>query len=105
MKQIYRFRNSKQIAWILTGILIFIFSGTALNAQCPITADFSYSINNCTEVTFTSLTTVNPPGLIDTYRWEFGDGGISVVDNPVYDYLVSGSYNVLLIVTDISGCA
>ncbi|MDP2722990.1 MAG: PKD domain-containing protein, partial [Bacteroidales bacterium] len=105
MKQIYRFRNSKQIAWILTGILFFILSGTTLKAQCPVVADFSYSIGNCTEVTFTSNATVNPPGLIDTYRWEFGDGGVSVVDNPVYDYLVSGSYNVLFIVTDTSGCA
>ncbi len=35
-------------------------------------------------------------GLVDTYRWEFGDGTISNERNPVHVYQLPGSYNLSL---------
>ena len=39
-----------------------------------------------------------------TYAWSFGDGGLSTLINPVYDYTVHGTYPVTLRVTDGNGC-
>jgi PKD repeat protein len=42
---------------------------------------------------------------IATYRWEFGDGNISVVENPTHFYTSNGSYTVKLFITTIGGCS
>lgn len=39
-----------------------------------------------------------------TYRWDFGDGGISTAANPTYTYMTPGYYTVRLIVRDANGC-
>lgn len=39
-----------------------------------------------------------------SYLWDFGDATISSVTNPFHTYLQPGTYNVMLIVTDINGC-
>lgn len=40
-----------------------------------------------------------------TYRWEFGDGGISNLQNPTHSYaLGDNQYTVKLVVTDLVGC-
>ncbi|TAE46307.1 MAG: PKD domain-containing protein [Bacteroidetes bacterium] len=41
---------------------------------------------------------------IDDYRWSFGDGGTSVLSDPVYNYLYPGIYEVILRLTDKDGC-
>lgn len=41
---------------------------------------------------------------IVTWSWNFGDGGISVLQNPEHVYSTSGIYNVQLQVTDVNGC-
>ena len=40
-----------------------------------------------------------------SYRWEFGDGGSSVLKNPSHTYSSVGPFNVKLVVTSINGCA
>jgi gliding motility-associated-like protein len=46
------------------------------------------------------------PENIVKYKWDFGDGKISITDTPivVHTYAKSGTVNVRLIVTDINGC-
>ncbi len=39
-----------------------------------------------------------------TYLWNFGDGGISVLQNPTHTYLASGTYSVKLVVSTPGGC-
>ncbi|PCJ78125.1 MAG: hypothetical protein COA57_16320, partial [Flavobacteriales bacterium] len=38
-----------------------------------------------------------------TYFWDFGDGGTSTLQNPMYIYATAGSYSVALIVSDSVG--
>lgn len=53
---------------------------------------------------FTDQTVTN--GLpISAYSWDFGDGGMDNVQNPVYLYSSAGNYNATLIVTNSAGCS
>ncbi|MGA1842254.1 MAG: PKD domain-containing protein, partial [bacterium] len=42
-------------------------------------------------------------GAIVTWRWEFGDGSISILQDPTHVYVSGGTYTVTLTVTDDSG--
>ncbi|MGP8215687.1 MAG: PKD domain-containing protein [Bacteroidia bacterium] len=53
---------------------------------------------------FTDKSTIDSGGTISSYSWVFGDGGISVLQNPVHTYTLAGTYNAVLIVTSNSGC-
>jgi len=50
-------------------------------------------------VRFTSSST----GEIDSYAWEFGDGGRSTLRNPTHSYAAAGSYSVSLTVSGPGG--
>ena len=39
-----------------------------------------------------------------TYAWNFGDGGLSVAQNPLHNYAGTGPYNVTLTVISNNGC-
>lgn len=52
------------------------------------------------DIHFTDLTTAPLP---DEWFWQFGDGGTSAQQNPVYNYNDTGSFTVTLIVTR-NGC-
>jgi gliding motility-associated-like protein len=41
---------------------------------------------------------------VNSYRWAFGDGGVSTLTNPTRNYAFAGSYNVKLVATTPSGC-
>lgn len=41
---------------------------------------------------------------LSTWQWDFNDGNSSASQSPDYIYINSGTYNVLLTVTNISGC-
>ena len=41
---------------------------------------------------------------IVNWQWDFGDGGASYLQNPIYDYSNDGNFSVSLLVTDINGC-
>ncbi len=51
-------------------------------------------------ITFNSTGTYDPDGLIISYFWEFGDGNISYLENPIHSYAKPGEYTVILKVTD-----
>ncbi|MFN4079601.1 MAG: PKD domain-containing protein [Saprospiraceae bacterium] len=57
-------------------------------------ANFTSSVNGTT-VTFTNQS-VNA----DSYFWDFGDGNVSLEQNPVHTYAVGGVYTVTLTVTN-----
>ncbi|GIV33504.1 MAG: hypothetical protein KatS3mg031_1039 [Chitinophagales bacterium] len=38
------------------------------------------------------------------FSWNFGDGNVSVLDNPLHQYADTGTYSVTLIVTSDNGC-
>ena len=41
---------------------------------------------------------------IVNWQWDFGDGGASNLQHPIYDYSNDGNFSVSLLVTDINGC-
>lgn len=65
-------------------------------------ADFT-SANTCMiqPSNFTDISTGSPT----TWNWNFGDGGTSAVQHPTHPYAAAGSYNPVLIVTNVFGCA
>ena len=70
----------------------------------PSTAFSADPLDVCaqTKVTFTDLSPGNP--LIHEWLWQFGDGGNSVVQNPLHLYTDTGKFNVTLITTNF-GCS
>jgi gliding motility-associated-like protein len=58
-------------------------------------------------VQFTDTTKTNY-GIVDSWRWDFGDGATladtSHLQNPLYTYNPAGNYTVQLIVTNSKGC-
>ncbi len=72
----------------------------------PLTAGFTYSTqcqNN--SVSFSSATsTINAPGTIIAYQWDFGDGNTSTLQHPSHTYASLGNYNVSLVVTSDNLC-
>ena len=65
-------------------------------------ADFSAdATNGCAPLTvnFTDLST----GTIDTWVWNFGDGGLSANQNPSHTYTAAGTYDVSLSITSPDG--
>jgi gliding motility-associated-like protein len=62
-----------------------------------------------TPVTFTSSSSVNPPGNIQKWNWDFGDGSTQVITAPTnptvsHTYPAFGTYPVNLWVETNSGC-
>ena len=53
-------------------------------------------------VNFTDSSFYNDP--IISYKWTFGDGGISTLQHPVHNYTSPGNYSVRLIVQTAYGC-
>ena len=72
----------------------------------PPVAEFTY---NCDWLTceFNASTSFDPDGSIQTYAWDFGDGGTATVEDPIepYTYAQSGQYDVTLTVTDDDGAS
>ncbi|MBZ0279589.1 MAG: PKD domain-containing protein [Anaerolineae bacterium] len=42
-------------------------------------------------------------GSIDSYAWDFGDGGTSAESNPTYSFVTPGNYTVMLTVSNSAG--
>ncbi|MEO1260844.1 MAG: PKD domain-containing protein [Bacteroidota bacterium] len=61
-------------------------------------ADFSFDISDFV-VDFTDLSVGNP----DSWIWDFGDGNMSSLQNPVHTYVTNGNYTVCLISSNQAG--
>lgn len=71
------------------------------------TADFGADLfTGCAPlpVTFTDASTADAGTTITNWLWQFGDGGVSTLQNPTYTYNTAGLYDVTLIVLDSEGC-
>ncbi|PWR73764.1 PKD domain-containing protein [Methanospirillum lacunae] len=66
------------------------------------TAAISADIINGTAPLKVSFQAV-PTGKIDGYAWDFGDGGTSYEQNPMYTYGTAGNYSVKLVVAGENG--
>lgn len=60
-------------------------------------ADFTFEVNDL-EATFTNLSTD-----AETYAWDFGDGGTSSAESPVYTFSSYGTFTVTLTATGPGG--
>ncbi len=68
----------------------------------PPTVDFT-SVAGCNGDTTEFTSTVNPAGT-QGWFWQFGDGGTSVIPDPIHIYANAGTYQVILTITDTAGC-
>jgi len=74
-----------------------------LSVCVPLAADFSFTAINCTQVQFTDLSTIIPPGAY-TLFWNAGIYGTSTLTNPVFTFPGPGIYPVTLTINDGNGC-
>jgi len=85
------------LTWIVAWILLFsITVPTAKFIWSPLNPQMRET------VTFDASTSTPNFGYIVTYTWDFGDGNISTVSNPIitHHYVTNGTYYVTLTVTD-----
>ncbi|MEI8047481.1 MAG: PKD domain-containing protein [Bacteroidota bacterium] len=84
--------------WFAVIFAVILFSAKPLSAQI----NFTWSgncINNPIQFTPTGVSIPS----IATWYWQFGDGDISTMSNPVHTYAAPGYYNVTLSVVNTSG--
>jgi PKD repeat protein len=76
----------------------YIAKSFQVSAASPITSNLRRTCAN-TNIEFNG-------GAINyqNYFWTFGDGNTSTLKHPIHSYQDAGSYQVMLIVTDINGC-
>jgi len=79
-------------------------TGFAISWTCniltPIANFRGIDSTSCTgTVRFTDLSTRSPT----SWRWNFGDGDTSLLQNPMHTYLTNGTYTVTLIATNSTG--
>ncbi len=75
-----------------------------INLSLPV-ADFNSDIQEAcpgTNINFSDLSLPDHP--IQTWKWDFGDGNTSTLQNPVHAYVSPGVYTVSLVITNSYGC-
>ena len=80
------------------------FTSRQVRVTLPPTADFTFAPDPALvgeSVQFTDLSTDD--GEIVAWTWQFGDGSISTLSNPVHAYAAPGIYTVTLTVRDDDG--
>jgi PKD repeat protein len=68
----------------------------------PPVANFTYTVNEL-EVTFNASISYDPDGNITTWSWDFGDDSDGTGEIITHQYLLQGTYNVMLTVVDDDG--
>jgi PKD repeat protein len=64
------------------------YCDTIVVNACTANFDYNYNYNFATGgLTATFTSTATSSGVIDSYFWDFGDGGTSSAQNPVHDYV------------------
>lgn len=98
-------RNFNKIFIALLWITIVVYSCKKeddTNENSSPVAEFSANLTNTNTgvvIEFTDLSTNNPT----SWFWEFGDGETSTSQNPKYNYLKEGIFNITLTVTNNYG--
>ncbi|MFY7884135.1 MAG: PKD domain-containing protein, partial [Dolichospermum sp.] len=64
----------------------------------------SFSVNSNSLCSTNSFVFTNTSTNLSSYYWEFGDGTFSLLQNPIKVYATTGSFRVLLTVTNANGC-
>lgn len=83
---------------VLLAFLLVVITCTS-NAANSLSAAFDIQQDNSLSVSFKAISTGAP-----TYwAWEFGDGQISSLSNPIHTYAKAGTYDVHLTVRDLLG--
>ncbi len=54
-------------------------------------------------VAFDATTSTSAPAIWATWRWSFGDGTFSSLQNPTHTYVAGGNYTVSLVATNLGG--
>jgi len=99
-------RTNKKIQGVFVLCLLsFTITFGSKNIQAQCIADF-VSDTSCAGMPtqFTDLSTSNS-GPIASWAWDFGDGGTSIVQNPVHIYTAAGTYATCLIIETSLGCS
>lgn len=76
-----------------------------VNVFPDIDADFAFEYDTCVAgpVNFTDLSATGSCCLTD-WNWQFGEGGVSTLQNPTYNYQIPGNLPVTLSVRDTNQC-
>jgi hypothetical protein len=77
-----------------------------ISTNLPPTENFTYSPEKCIvnkDITFDASSSTDSDGSITSFEWDFGDGAISQSKIVIHRFLKTGSYNVMLTVTDNEG--
>lgn len=70
----------------------------------PYEADFSFSLDTCTNRYQFNDTSNTVSGTTSTWNWTFGDGSNAQQADPAHTYLNPGTYNVILLTQSTRGC-
>lgn len=87
--------------WLLpTSAFAQTYLNFTVNQTAPPTVSFTAA--NVSGSTFAFTGTSSSSNV--SWFWDFGDGNVDSIQNPLYTYSVSGNYNVCLTVTDANNC-
>ncbi len=75
-----------------------------ISIEEPVLSISNAPTGGCAPFTFRGNTNIVSNEPIANYLWDFGTGATSTASNPTYIYTDSGSYNLSLKITTISGC-
>ena len=84
------------------GCIDSVVKRNSIIISSPKAAFYSVDSLSCANqsIRFTNLST----GPLLQYKWDFGDGQSSTINNPVHQYNLQGDYNIRLLVIDQYGC-
>ncbi len=82
-----------------------VYTNITWGIKNPLAAGFLfYDVCLNDSIAFVNTSTINAPGLITDYHWDFGDGDTSSPQNPTHLYIKAGNYKVSLKVTSDNLC-
>jgi PKD repeat protein len=90
LKQEIQRRNTMKKLLALTGFIAVIFTGCEVHPYADFTADYT-RVQPLEEIRFTNIS-----DRAVSFEWDFGDGTVSTVANPVHYYTDEGTYQVSL---------
>ena len=94
----------KMILRDITGCTVPIVGTDTIRVR-DVSANFSLSQSTfCDSVSVNFHDSTISNDLIANWKWDFGDGGSSGIQNPSHQYTSPGTYDVRLIVTTETGC-